>query len=152
MHPYDARHLAWELMRRHGLATAGWRFGFDHARRRFGCCHYGRRLITLSRPLTLLNGEAEVLDTLLHEIAHALTPGVGHGARWREKCCELGARPVRCYTDEAVLSPPRRPPRYDWGCRACGWWVARHRRTRRRFVCARCSGSLSYRERRPISP
>jgi hypothetical protein len=44
-------------MRRHGLFEAGWRFRFDHARRRFGCCRYGPKLITLSRPLTLLNGE-----------------------------------------------------------------------------------------------
>ena len=147
MHPYDARQLARDLMRTHGLLDAGWRFEFDHARRRFGCCHYGPKLITLSRPLTLLNGEAEVRDTLLHEIAHALTPGHGHGPRWRHKCRELGARPVRCYSDGAVLSPPRRPPRYEWGCGACGWWVQRHRKTRRRFVCARCSGALTYKLR-----
>ena len=147
MHPSDAREIARELMQRHGLFGAGWRFEFDHARRRFGCCRYGQKRITLSRPLTLLNGESEVRDTLLHEIAHALTPGAGHGPRWRFKCRELGARPVRCYADEAVVSPPRRAPRYEWGCRDCDWWVARHRRTRRRFVCAKCSGALVYKER-----
>ena len=147
MHPSDARELARDLMRRHGLAGAGWRFEFDHARRRFGCCHYGRKLITLSRPLTLLNGEAEVRDTLLHEIAHALTEGAGHGPRWRAKCRELGAKPVRCYGDESVVSPARRPARYQWGCRACGWWVERRRRTRGRYVCARCSGALVYMDR-----
>ena len=54
VHPHDAQELARELMRRHGLFDAGWRFRFDHARRRFGCCRYGPKLITLSRPLTLL--------------------------------------------------------------------------------------------------
>ena len=152
MHPYDAQELARELMRRHGLFEAGWRFWFDHARRRFGCCHYGRKVITLSRSLTLLNAEPEVRDTLLHEIAHALTPGDGHGRKWRAKCREIGARPARCYADGAVVSPARRPARYEWGCRACGWWVQRRRRTRRRFVCAKCRGGLVYRERQPATP
>ena len=79
MHLIDARNLAWDLMRQHGLADLGWRFRFDHARRRFGSCKYREKAITLSRPLTLLNGEAEVRDTVLHEIAHALCPGDGHG-------------------------------------------------------------------------
>jgi predicted SprT family Zn-dependent metalloprotease len=147
VHPHDAQELAREMMRRYGLFEAGWRFGFDHARRRFGCCNYTRRRITLSRPLTLLNGEPEVRDTLLHEIAHALCPDDGHGARWRAKCREIGAKPRRCYTDDTVTSPPRRPARYEWGCGTCDWWVERRRRTRRSFVCTKCSGKLLYRAR-----
>lgn len=132
-------------MRRHGLFDAGWRFRFDHARRRFGCCNYTRKLITLSRPLTLLNGETAVRDTLLHEIAHALSPGDNHGRCWRAKCREIGAKPRRCYTDETVASPPRRPAQYEWGCPPCGWWVERRRRTRGNYVCVRCKGKLLFR-------
>lgn len=84
-------------MAQHGLA--GWSFRFDHARRRFGSCRYRERVITLSRPLVLLNGVDEVRDTILHEIAHALTPGDGHGGKWKSACRRIGARPVRCYTD-----------------------------------------------------
>jgi len=65
-----ARILAVTLMQQHGLV--GWTFKFDHARRRFGCCNFTRRTISLSRPLTFLNDDAEVRDTILHEIAHAL--------------------------------------------------------------------------------
>jgi predicted metal-dependent hydrolase len=104
---FDAQHLARALMRQHGLAK--WTFRFDHARRRFGSCRARQKVITLSRPLTFLNPEPEVRDTILHEIAHALAPDDGHGALWKQKCVEIGARPIRCYGDETVASPPRRP-------------------------------------------
>ncbi len=137
--------MALMLIRQHGLV--GWQFRFDHARRRFGCCKPALKLITLSRPLTLLNPEEQVRDTILHEIAHALTPGNGHGARWRSKCKELGAKPARCYTDATVVSPPRQAARYEFGCRACGWWVDRRRVTWRHAVCKRCRTPVVYREK-----
>ena len=97
-------------MQQHGLSAQGWRFQFDHARRRFGACRYGRKLITLSRPLVLLNPEAEVRDTILHEIAHALCPGDGHGVRWKQKCREIAPAPPGAITKSR--SPPRPgPPR-----------------------------------------
>ena len=145
MNPHDARNLAWDLLTRHGLT--GWRFEFDHARRRFGSCRYGKKLITLSRPLTLLNSEDEVRDTLLHEIAHALSPGDGHGLVWKQKCREIGAKPQRCYSDAAVRSPTRRPARYAFGCHACCWWIDRRRLAESRYVCSRCKGMLLYREK-----
>ena len=97
MNLYAARDLALALMRQHGLHD--WTFRFDHARRRFGSCRPRRRLITLSRPLAFLNEEAQVRDTILHEIAHALTPWDGHGRNWKRKCIEIGAEPRRCYGD-----------------------------------------------------
>jgi len=71
MNLYAARDLAHTLMRHHGLAAAGWTFRFDHARRRFGSCQPRRKLVTLSRPLTLLNSEDQVRDTILHAAAAA---------------------------------------------------------------------------------
>src|SRR6476620_7955328 len=123
MHPIEARDLATRLMREHNLV--GWTFRFDHARRRFGSCRTREKVITLSRPLTILNTIDQVRDTVLHEIAHALTPGDGPGLRWRQKCREIGAKPARCYTDEEVALPARKPARYRFGCRSCEWWVER---------------------------
>jgi predicted SprT family Zn-dependent metalloprotease len=142
MNLYRAQILARQLMIRHGLEE--WSFRFDHARRRFGSCRCATRLITLSRPLTLLNTEEQVRDTILHEIAHALTPGEGHGPRWRAKCREIGAKPARCYTDDSVVSPARSPAPFRFGCAACGWWVERRRRSRGKYICARCRGPLAY--------
>jgi predicted SprT family Zn-dependent metalloprotease len=140
MNLYRARNLARSLMAVHGLAD--WSFCFDHARRRFGSCQPRRRRITLSRVLTLLNDDAEVRDTILHEIAHALTPGDNHGARWKAMCLRIGAKPRRCYSDEHVTSPPRRAAPYQIGCLACGWWQDRHRRTRRKLICRKCRAGV----------
>ena len=95
--------------------------------------------------LTLLNNIDEVRDTILHEIAHALCPKDGHGPRWRATCRRLGAKPVRCYTDATVVSPPRAPAPYRFGCPKCDWWVDRRRRSRRGYLCKLCRGRVIFR-------
>ena len=145
MNLIDARQLARELMQVHGLAE--WRFEFDGARRRFGSCRLGRKVITLSRTLTFLNGEEQVRDTILHEISHALTPGDGHGLRWKAKCREIGARPVRCYGEKDVATPARRAARYRVGCATCGWWADRHRLSRRKLVCRTCQTPVVFEQK-----
>lgn len=128
-----ARELARRLMAEHGVGD--WDFAFDRARRRLGSCHPGRRRITLSGPLTDLNDEATVRDTLLHEIAHALTPGAGHGPAWRAACRRLGARPERCVPPSQVHLPPA-----PWAlvCDRCGAQYLRYRRHRATFLCRHC--------------
>lgn len=133
MEPDAARDLATHLMQRHGLGS--WRFRFDHAKRRLGSCHYGQRTITLSRPLVLLNDEAVVRDTILHEIAHALTPGAGHGPAWRRMALSVGAAPHRCAEVNGLNMPPAR---YLLVCDGCGSELPRYRRPRQRYVCKAC--------------
>src|SRR4051794_26770877 len=130
MNLIEARNLARQLMDLHGLAD--WSFAYDRARRRFGSCRWRKKQITLSHPLTLLNTEAQVRDTILHEIAHALAPNAGHGPKWKAACRRVGAKPARCYTDADVVSPSRKPARYQIGCLACGWWNDRRRLTARK--------------------
>jgi predicted SprT family Zn-dependent metalloprotease len=138
-----ARWIAYTLLAQHGLGD--WKFEFDHARRRFGCCHISRKKITLSRPLTLLNEEPEVRDTILHEIAHAMEPTDGHGPRWRAACVRVGAKPVRCYTDAVVRSPARRPAKLVMECRVCGWALGRQRAPKRRLICRKCRTQVTIR-------
>lgn len=141
----DARQLALDLMRQHSLH--GWAFFFDHAKRRFGSCRPERRQITLSRHLTFLNSAQQVRDTILHEIAHALTPGGGHGSAWKAKCRQIGANPKRCYDDIEVISPPRRPGAYVMSCETCGWSVDRRRASTRKLICRECRNPVRCRPR-----
>ncbi len=78
----DARTLAHTLLNKHELHD--WTFAFNRRKRAFGLCDFRKRTIYLSAVLTELNDEAEVRDTLLHEIAHALaTPKARHGPVWQ---------------------------------------------------------------------
>jgi predicted SprT family Zn-dependent metalloprotease len=129
----DARHLAHDLMTRHGVGD--WAFAFDRAKRRLGCCHYATRTLTLSAPLTRLNPFDVVRDTILHEIAHALTPGAGHGRRWKAMAAQLGAAPRSCASAADVTLPPAP---FALVCDGCQARLPRYRRPRRRYVCRAC--------------
>ena len=129
----QARNLALRLMRLHKLSPE-WSFGFDRSKVRFGKCNYANKEISLSRYVVELNGEEEVRETILHEIAHALAPrGAGHGAAWRSVARSIGCQPKRCYSDEVV----RPTPKYKGTCPACRRVLFRHRRTV--IACGRCT-------------
>ena len=138
----EAERIARALMDQHGLVD--WTFAFDRACRRFGACWYKRRRITLSRPLTELNAAEEVRDTLLHEIAHALSPG-GHTPAWKATCVRIGARPVRCFSPATVALPSlHRACTYVARCR-CPQPHTRYRRPGRVYLCRRCRQKLVWR-------
>lgn len=130
---HDVPHIAAHLLAQHGLASLGWRFGWDNARRRAGCCRYRQKLVSLSRHYVALNvveRPDDVVDTILHEIAHALTfnrhGGAvdAHGAEWKAEAARIGARPERCY-DSSVIAMP--PGRWQATCGLCKRTFRRHR-------------------------
>ena len=125
-----------ELLARHGLS--GWSFAFDGAKRRGGACHFTRRRITMAAGFAATADEAEIEDTLLHEIAHAL---VGrrhhHDAVWQAKAREIGCSGERCHS--VSFSEHALVARCVNGCFAIG----RHR-SRRNMRCRRCGGAVVY--------
>ena len=142
---FEAKRQAIYHMTKHNLIQTGWKFQLDTAKRRFGYCSYTRKIISLSQPLTTVNNEVEVLDTILHEIAHALTPKAHHGPIWMAKCIELGCRPVRCYTTVNVIAVASR---YKAKCGACGSLFERLKQVKRfRRVACRCQNKLPWNEK-----
>lgn len=99
-----AENLARQLIVQH---VPGWSFAWHNKRRSFGTCHYRRATIYLSRVLTETEPEEQVRDTILHEIAHAMTPGHKHGFVWKMKCCQIGC-------SGQVRSVPTVKPPYTW--------------------------------------
>lgn len=58
----------------------------------WGICKYNPKEIHLNKKYALIEDETNVIDTIIHEIAHALTEGHNHDEVWKEKCRELGCR------------------------------------------------------------
>lgn len=137
MNPAEARALAETLMRKHldEKGRPGWTFRWGKGKRTLGTCEYGPKRIALSKAYVELNPVERVRDTILHEIAHALTPGHGHDATWKAACRAIGAKPER-YADASQVVVP--PSLYVATCSGCGTEVGRDRKTTRNLCCRRC--------------
>jgi len=131
----DAQNLALDLMKLYGLIH--WTFRFGKGKRIFGTCSHGKKEISLSSVLSLLNDESVVRNIILHEIAHALVDVKhGHDDTWRAMCRTIGARTERCYNSWSVVIPPRKPPKYVITCPSCGYRLKRRRY--RVLACTAC--------------
>lgn len=141
----EASTLAHQLINQHQLI--GWRFYFDRAVRRAGCCHYRLKAISLSIHFTQRNTLDEVQDTILHEIAHAIAGfSHGHDYYWKQICRKIGANPNRCYDSKIVDMPTGK---YQATCPTCSKVFHRHRRPKleRKTFCRNCGpirGELKY--------
>jgi predicted SprT family Zn-dependent metalloprotease len=131
----EFRVIANNFLFKEGLISKGWIFDYDNAKRRAGCCHYDDEKITISKHLVLYNNSYdEIVNTILHEIAHALAPREsGHDYKWRKIFRDLLIKydqPVnvtRCYDNNKVVMPKRK---YIVGCNGCSAKWGYHKRTK----------------------
>jgi hypothetical protein len=98
-----------QRMDEHGLSNS-WYFEWDQrAFSRFGYCDWGKRRLSMSKPLVeanLKHHPEHVRDTGLHEIAHAIAgPAAGHKLAWRKVCVRIGANPRAKYNAMQVIQP-----------------------------------------------
>lgn len=147
MNLQDAKALALEKMEEHGLIDRRWYFEFDNAKNAFGRCFYSKCKITLSKYLVELNSVEQVLDTILHEIAHALVgPGHNHDEVWRRCAIRIGCNGERCYNkhNDNVVTPKGK---YQASCPNCHKVHHRHKQPKAhiRQSCGHC-GNGRYNE------
>ena len=138
--------LAAQLITKHqdrGTLPRGWRFGFDLAPARAGVCNFSAQRINLSVSYCLRATRAEIQDTILHEIAHAMVgPRHNHDAVWKSRAQMIGCSGERCHRVEHSA------PRWIGEC-GCGQQWFRHRLQRKLLsdrVCAKCRGVITWLE------
>lgn len=113
-----------ELMDRHGLGD--WDLRFNGARTQLGECRTRQKLVLLSR-VHAVNGPPErTMDTILHEIAHALAgPDAGHGPAWKAVARRLGATASSCEPESGAARRRRANARANFRAGDTVFFVAR---------------------------
>lgn len=127
----EHKKLAMSLMEKYNVSH--WRVRYFNRKTTFGQCRHRERAFYYSKYMVLLNSVERCTENILHEIAHALTPGAGHGYLWQKKAIELGIRPQRCWTSADTVAPK---PKWQAMCHRHG---KRGRYNRRgNLVCGDC--------------
>jgi predicted SprT family Zn-dependent metalloprotease len=129
------------LLVEYGLAAKDWTVVYDNTKRRGGQCRYGSKEIGLSVHLFAIWTYEAAMNTVLHEIAHALCPNHGHDKVWKAKAKSIGCTGTRYYDTAQGSYPTQRQARN---------WIATcpngHKKTRarppltgRRYSCGNCA-------------
>ena len=149
---HDVEKIARRLIResrKMGILADDWTFGFDLAPARAGVCRYREKRIDLAVSYCLAATRAEIEDTVLHEIAHAIVgPQHNHDAVWKAKAREIGCVGERCHRVQQTI------PRWVGEC-GCGQQWFRHTLQRKMIgtrMCARCSGTIEWRRNTAQDP
>lgn len=150
----QAATLARTAMQAHGLE--GWTFQFNRRKSSFGVCKHLSRTIELSSILTQHADREQVIQTIGHEIAHALAGhGAGHGPVWKAQMRSMGLKPDRCgETNDQQRIALQSTAKYIVTCSVTGRTIAtmdrlvKERRTRygiRRYKghTCKCHGSFA---------
>ena len=86
----QATHLCREELNKYGLSDWGVRLNQNMDSGFLGMCMHRDKCIILSAHHIDIHPDPDVVNTIRHEIAHALTPGHGHDEVWAAKAKEIG--------------------------------------------------------------
>ena len=126
------------LFNKHNIAD--WNFAFSLTTNQAGCCWYNRKLITVSVTYCQKATEAEIVNTLLHEIAHALAGySNAHNHVWKRIAKQIGCTAERCHAVQHT------PAKWTGTC-GCGsvWGRQRLTKAARYGHCSRCNSTIDW--------
>jgi hypothetical protein len=90
----------------------GWKLDFNNRKSSYGLCHYGKKTVFISEFLTKTQTYDEVMNTVIHEVAHVLAPGQKHNRVWRSIFIAMGGNgqtrtTANAATKESVIETAR---------------------------------------------
>ncbi|MFT5348844.1 MAG: putative SprT family Zn-dependent metalloprotease [Bacteroidia bacterium] len=108
MNKIEIVQFAEQKLEEHGLAQKGWIFTFNQAITYAGICDTLIKEIQLSQPISKVETQDFIVDTILHEIAHAIVGAWhNHDRVWKACAKRIGARPEATYTDSESITSLR---------------------------------------------
>lgn len=123
----------------------GYTFAFGGYKRALGKCDMYQKKITISKPWAVNNLQEEhiLIDTVLHEIAHAIAYEMygdgGHGKAWKMVCRLIGYTGERTFKQDrdSTVTPPK--GKYQYACPSCERIHQFYRKPKRAHSCGMCS-------------
>ena len=119
-----------------------YRLVYGKAKNTLGTCYWIKKFIRISKYHLEKSSKNAMVDTLLHEIAHAISyerdKNTGHNYKWKQVCKEIGAEPSRLASDYHI--PQSYEYKYVAVCPNCGKKSYMNRKTRSKYSCGNCSG------------
>jgi predicted SprT family Zn-dependent metalloprotease len=144
----EAKQLLRSEMDKWGLYH--WSIDFNNRKSSAGYTHFKTKTIALSNYLIKLSSNEQILDTMRHEIAHAVDfeeRGTSdHSWRWQIKARKVGASPTRIVENQEYLKKVKW--KYTYKCQGCGIEVGTGRPLKNieRRHCAKCGGSFNVKQ------
>ena len=102
-----------------------WSYHFTKSKTIAGSCNFTKSRIEISNHYIFSETitHKDIKNTILHEIAHALTYGHNHDKVWKEKCIEIGGK-GNIYCEKVFKKPT-----YVYGC-GDGCEIPRYRKSK----------------------
>lgn len=135
----EVRSITEKYMVIHGLITDGWTFCIGKSKTISGSCNHSKKIIKLSREYSTKVPSMDLINTILHEIAHALAGTKhNHDTTWRSIALRIGCDGQVCHNIKFTK------PKYVQTCTSKCWTRDMHRKPAgmERKVCTKCKGKL----------
>lgn len=122
------------------LTQLGWKFKLNNYKTTLGCCRLTCKTIYISECLTRANLQNEEvwLDTIKHEIAHAIDFEIrgitNHDARWKNIARQVGCVPASSQVGEMNFPIGK----YTLSCTTCDYKTFKNRISKRKRACHKC--------------